>query len=129
MLDANESALEVLDGRVDMIHAASFFHLFGWADQVRLGERMVRFFKKGAAEAMILGRQRGVREPMSREEHEQKGLVKYHHNPESFQVLWDEIGSKTGTKWKVDAELIEEARGRDNTEMRVGLRFIVKKVG
>ncbi len=56
MLAADDAALaDAIDGKVDMVHAASFFHLFGWDDQVRLGVRMVRFFKPAATQAMIFG--------------------------------------------------------------------------
>ncbi len=53
MLDPKDTGLATIDGKVDMIHAANFFHLFGWEDQVRLGERMLHFFKLDA-KAMAL---------------------------------------------------------------------------
>jgi len=47
MLDTKDSALSALDGTVHLVHAASLFHLFNWDDQLKLGERIVPFFKRG----------------------------------------------------------------------------------
>ncbi|KAK7960424.1 Methyltransferase trt5 [Apiospora saccharicola] len=59
-----DPALEVLDGKISIVHASAFFHLFTWADQLVAARRVVRFFRedderdgeeRGAA--MIFGRQ------------------------------------------------------------------------
>ncbi len=95
----------MLDGNIDIIHAASFLHLFGWDDQVRAGSRMVRLLRPTTKDALVLGRQAGTVKP-GEYPGRRNGLTRYRHNPESFQKMWDEIGEKTGTKWKVDAELL-----------------------
>ncbi|KAH8885337.1 hypothetical protein GQ53DRAFT_785643 [Thozetella sp. PMI_491] len=109
MLDPDNTSLKVLDGKLNIIHAASFFHLFGWEDQVDIGARIIRFFKPGAKNATLIGRQIGKYDPVDPEVHAQRGLGRYHHNPESLQKLWDEIGVKTGTKWKVEMAVLEES--------------------
>ena len=128
MLTPDDDSLRVLDGKVEIIHAASFFHLFGWDDQVTVGARMVRFFKEGIEDATVLGRQVGhPGEPLSPEEH---GEGRYHHNERSMQNLWDVIGWKTGTKWKVSAEVkshVEEMEGGEK-EKRTMIWFVVRKV-
>lgn len=98
IFEPNDASMESLDGGYDVIHAASFFHLFSWDEQVRVGERMVRFLKPGA-KGMVLGRQVGTRQPAT------DAGGRYVHNVESFQKLWDTIGEKTGTKWKVTGEV------------------------
>lgn len=40
----SSSSLDQLDGQFDIVHAASFFHLFGWDDQIQIAQRLVRFF-------------------------------------------------------------------------------------
>ncbi|KAK0649516.1 hypothetical protein B0T16DRAFT_492134 [Cercophora newfieldiana] len=121
-LDPADKGLSGLDGTVDIIHAAAFFHLFGWDEQVRLGERLVRFFKEGIENAVVLGRQVGTPEPGG-----ERG--RYLHNEGSMQRLWDEIGERTGTRWKVRAELSEE---KDTLEgggevVRSLIRYEVRK--
>ncbi|KAK3689345.1 hypothetical protein B0T22DRAFT_528349 [Podospora appendiculata] len=131
MLDPEDAGLKALDGTVDIIHAASFFHLFGWEDQVVIGVRMVRFFKDGVEGATVLGRQIGnPGEVLEPEEHARRGLGRYHHNRASMQRLWDVVGARTGTEWKVEAELetvVEEAVD-GNEENRTTIRFVVRKV-
>ncbi|KAK0609972.1 hypothetical protein B0T17DRAFT_473363, partial [Bombardia bombarda] len=110
MLDPDDANLKSLDGTVDIIHAHSFFHLFGWTEQRVAGERMVRFFKGEGegegeregrvGEATVVGRQVGeAGEPGD------EGEGRYLHNEASLQRLWDEIGASTGTRWRVEAEL------------------------
>jgi SAM-dependent methyltransferase len=44
------SALSTLDGKIDIIYAGSFLHLFGYADQVTICKRIVKLLrdKKGS---------------------------------------------------------------------------------
>lgn len=108
ILDPTDTVLAALDGKFDVVHTASFFHLFGWDDQVKIGERVVRFFRPGA-KALVLGRQSARREPLSVEAWRQTDEKKYHHNVASLQQLWDVIGEKTGTKWRVTGKLFDSS--------------------
>lgn len=124
-------SLDSLDGQFDIIHASSFLHLFGWDEQVRIGTRLVRFFKPETKEAaMIVGRQVGAYEAPSLEpwrEQLAKGTVKnYRHDLKSWQLLWDEIGEKSGTKWEATGEFF--SRMHDGITAPI-LQFTVKKVG
>lgn len=116
---AGEDKLAPLDGTFDIVHAASFFHLFSWEDQVRLGERVVRFFRSAdkatnsGQPRLLFGRQVGNSAPVDRATLAARGEYRFHHNPATLQQLWDEIGERTKTKWKVEAELVPETgRGR-----------------
>ncbi|ROV92283.1 hypothetical protein VSDG_07237 [Cytospora chrysosperma] len=73
ILDANNAGLATLDGDFDIIHAAAFFHLFDWSTQVKIGERLVRFFKPGTSNALLVGRQIGSRQPLRVEQSEKRG--------------------------------------------------------
>ncbi|KAJ4412915.1 hypothetical protein N0V82_008675 [Gnomoniopsis sp. IMI 355080] len=126
-------SLKPLDGQFDIIHASSLLHLFGWDDQVRLGTRLVRFFNPEAKAAMVVGRQVAVYEAPSLEawrkqqatEHADGKRHNYHHDLKSWQLLWDEIGDKTGTKWKTSGELLSRMSDEIPTPI---MRFTVKKV-
>ncbi|KAK3317566.1 hypothetical protein B0T19DRAFT_405253 [Cercophora scortea] len=136
MLDPDDAGMKALDGTVDIIHAASLFHLFGWEEQVVLGVRMVRFFREGVAGAMVLGRQIGnAGEVLEPEEHVRRGMGRYFHNEASMQRMWDVVGERTGTEWKVEAELetvveraVVDMDGKDSEERRTTIRFVVRRV-
>lgn len=103
--DANAEGgreLGKLDGTIDIIHAASFLHLFAWEEQVQAGMRMVRLMKGGS---LVFGRQAGSTRPGGYARRTDGSRSRYRHDPDSFRRLWDVVGEKTGTKWGVTAEL------------------------
>ncbi|KAF3071719.1 Methyltransferase trt5, partial [Trichoderma lentiforme] len=107
LLEPEDPSLDSIDGKVDIIHAAALFHLFDWDDQVTLGSRLVKFFKPDA-NAMLVGRQIGTLYPPKRgTQKDQKAPGWYRHNLETWQQMWDEIGDKTGTQWRVRGTLQE----------------------
>ena len=61
-----------LEGKIDIVYAASVFHLFNWEEQVRMAERVVRTLKpvKGS---MMLERQRGNLNPAEYEHKTNQG--------------------------------------------------------
>ncbi|XXG96252.1 hypothetical protein Hte_002533 [Hypoxylon texense] len=101
-----DEGLKVLDGKMGVIHATSFFHLFTWEDQIRAAIRMVRFLVPHDTEAMMFGRHVGTTTPGDREG--AGGSKRYLHNAESWQKLWDEVGRLTGTSWRTELNDIEE---------------------
>ncbi|KAI1361665.1 hypothetical protein F5Y08DRAFT_12517 [Xylaria arbuscula] len=115
-----DERLDVLDGKMAFIHATSFFHLFTWDEQVRAATRMVRFLQPGRRDAMIFGRQVGTMLPRDRNGKAGSDKV-YLHNARSWQKLWDEVGSRTGTKWKTTmepTETIETGAGGVESSLR-----------
>ncbi|KAJ4397042.1 hypothetical protein N0V93_001266 [Gnomoniopsis smithogilvyi] len=125
-------SLDSLDGQFSIIHASSFFHLFGWDDQVKIGTRLVRFFQPESTTAMVVGRQVGRYEAPSVEawrEEQARGVEgkskNYHHDLKSWQLMWDEIGGKTGTMWEVSGEFF--SRVADGIASPI-LQYTVKKV-
>jgi hypothetical protein len=101
MLDPADRRLSSLCGKVTMIHAASFFHLFTWTQQLYAAKRLVSFLKRGTRNAVIFGKQVGTLDPSR-----QVATVPrpYLHDQASFQKLWDEVGKLTATKWSVHME-------------------------
>lgn len=129
LLNPDDHSLDEINGKVDIIHAAALFHLFDWEDQVVLGTRLVKFFKKDASKAMIVGRQIGTLYPRNRATYKNEdGPGWYRHNLETWQDLWDEIGEKTGTKWKVNGTIREMQQSAQGSLGRVGLNFVINKV-
>ncbi|KFG83037.1 hypothetical protein MANI_021391 [Metarhizium anisopliae] len=112
VLNADDSSMKELDGKVTIIHAAYFFHLFTWDDQVRIGERMVRFLQPGTGDAVVFGRHIGTLRPRELEVPTTRASRCYLHDGQSFQRLWDEVGSRTGTRWRVEAEMTDRLHVR-----------------
>ena len=124
--------LRQLTGKIDIIHAASFLHLFTWDDQVEAGMQMVRFLRPTTKDALILGRQTATINPGVKPGLNTTSGNKYRHNSESFQRMWNEIGENTGTRWRVKVDLYEAVgwrrpgEGKD-TEDRM-MRFEVHRL-
>lgn len=95
--------LAKLDGRLDVVHAASFLHLFSWEEQVRACARIVRLLKPVEG-SMLLGRQVGSGVPGETQDRVRPSLSRYRHDEESFKKMWKEVGEKTRTRWRVEVE-------------------------
>ena len=122
IFDVNEEGgkeLRRLNGEIDIIHAASFLHLFTWDEQVKAGIQMVQFLKPTTMNALILGRQTASTNPGVKPRLMNATGNTYRHNPESFQRLWNEIGERTGTRWRSKVDMYEATgwrRPRDGKE-------------
>ncbi|KAI1111692.1 hypothetical protein F5Y14DRAFT_453789 [Nemania sp. NC0429] len=104
--DDNDS-LAALDGKMTFVHATSFFHLFTWDEQVHAASRIVRFLDRGRPDVMIFGRQVGTVAPRARSGRAGSDKV-YLHDAGSWQALWDEVGARTGTRWRAAMEPTEK---------------------
>lgn len=112
------------DGKISIVHAGSFFHLFDWDNQVAAAKRVVQLLK-AEPKVMIFGRQGATVEAGSFG-HISKEHTAYWHNPESWAKMWGQIGDETGSKWVVESSLGEEDLSkRMNTNLvPVGSRFM-----
>jgi len=102
------SPLAELEGKVDIIYAGSFLHLFNYEQQVAVCKRIVGLLKarKGS---LVLGRQAGNVEAGERVHRTNAVQSMFRHNEESFRKMWAEVGEATGTKWKVDVQLFTQS--------------------
>jgi hypothetical protein len=118
------SGLQQLDGKIDVVYASSFFHLFDWDGQVKAAKRVVQLLKPSAG-SLILGRQGGKTEPGDFA-HLKKELTSYWHNADSWAKLWEKVGEETGTKWQVEAVLGEEdlSKKMKSNLVPAGTRFL-----
>jgi SAM-dependent methyltransferase len=98
--------LKALEGKVDVVYAGSLLHLFDYDGQVKVVEKIVSLLKPTEG-AVVLGRQVGntVAGETPRRTADSKRM--FRHNEESFAVMWQEVGAKTGTKWKVESGMDE----------------------
>ncbi|KAI3337893.1 hypothetical protein F4824DRAFT_462098 [Ustulina deusta] len=98
---AASAMARTFNGKMTMAHASNFFHLFGWDSQLVICERIVGFFRRGLgaeSPAVLFGSHLGSVKPG---EVRAGGFRVFMHDQSTFQSLWDEVGRKTGTTWKV----------------------------
>ncbi|KAI1446502.1 hypothetical protein F5Y02DRAFT_64234 [Annulohypoxylon stygium] len=121
----SDGNLEVFDGKMNIIHATCFFHLFTRENQIRAAQRMVRFLNPDDPDVMIFGRQVGTTTPGDREGAKRSRFL---HNAASWQELWDEVGKLTGTAWRTELDEMEDSDalldGHGDETLR-GIRFCV----
>jgi hypothetical protein len=99
MLNPADEGLRQLDGKMTMVHAQSFFHLFDRNQQLAVAQRIVGFIKPGTKNAMVYGRHIGSIKPGEMRTSRRTWFL---HDQGSFQKLWDEVGDRTGTRWRVE---------------------------
>lgn len=62
LVSGNEGSKK-LDGKVTLIHAGNFFHLFELDQQLLAAKRIIKFLKPGVPDAVVLGGQVGSSKP------------------------------------------------------------------
>lgn len=102
--ESESSALKSLDGKVDILQASAFFHLFDRDYQKKVAHRIVRLLKpqKGVT---VFGQHVGNVEAGRYRHRTDVEAYMFRHNAESWQGFWNEVGEETGTKWKAETEL------------------------
>ncbi|KAK8025266.1 hypothetical protein PG990_003089 [Apiospora arundinis] len=87
---------DALKGKIDIIYASNFFHLFEREGQLRAARRMAGFLRPESPGVLIFGQNQGPKI---------EGWEKYVLDPGSWTVLWDEVGQTSGTKWRTEMEV------------------------
>lgn len=111
--------IEPLFSSIDIICANSLFHLFDLKTQKTVAQHLARLTKPKAG-SMIFGFQLGTPEPGEYHAAYTNNAV-FHHNPESFDKFWQEVGAATASKWRVDARADDffEASWRPDTTLLI----------
>lgn len=112
MLKEDDARLDVLTGKIDIVYAASFFHLFERDDQIRAAKRVVSFLKPESTNALIFGCNGGPK---------CTGWEKYVLDTESWKSMWDEVGEATGTQWRTESVV-------DDKQETIKVRFAVYRI-
>jgi SAM-dependent methyltransferase len=97
-----EGPLKELEGKMDIIQVSLFLHLFDLEGQTKACEKLVRILRQEKG-VLVTGQQVGSTVPMQLPP--ETGSQMYKQNVESFEKMWEEVGRRTGTEWKVTAHL------------------------
>jgi hypothetical protein len=105
----DDDPLAIFDGKMDIIHAGAFFHLFPRETQVQAAIRMIKFFRLNEPNVFIWGRQMAadVAGDMVGSLRN-TGDKRFLHTAASWQGLWDEAGLATGTTWRTEWNVIKD---------------------
>lgn len=132
IFDDNSELAQKLAGNIDVVNAASFFHLFSWDKQVEAVKRVIALLRPRAG-SILIGRQAGQNSPKDPSDKE-NSPKNYRHDIDSWKRLWEQVGRETGTQWQVDAWK-EEWQGLDKgfdkwheDVQSFKLRFVVRRV-
>ena len=88
---------ELPSGTFDIVHAASFYHLFNWDEQVEVLAKTVRLLKQ-APGSMIFGRQYGVEQARELKHAATRSGSVWQHNLASFEEMVQEVMNRTSTR-------------------------------
>lgn len=122
------SRLKEFDGRVDIIHANSVFHLFTWDDQVRAAKRVARLMRpqKGS---LVIGSHvahQDAGEVPSRPG--RRSATMYRHNADSWGQLWQSVGKEVGVTFTVKSILIPHPQVKGMEAAHEGLCRLIFEV-
>ncbi|KAH8804396.1 hypothetical protein F5884DRAFT_859021 [Xylogone sp. PMI_703] len=134
IFDSSNPAFENIAGKIDIVHAGSFFHLFSWDEQVKAAKQIVNFLKPQLG-SMLVGKHAGDINPGNKSRPGRLGS-RYRHNGETWKKMWEQIGEETGTKWEVqvdelaDNEYFKDGRqyGDWDSETTRRLQFCVRRL-
>ena len=105
--------MDRLRGKIDVVHAAYFFHLFERAGQVKAAKRVVGFLNPNNQNVVVFGCNGGPKVV---------GWENYVLNKKAWQGVWDEVGEATGTAWRTEMHVEE-------TQHTIMVSFAVYRAG
>ena len=105
-----DTALSPLVGQVDIIWCPKYLHIYDRAHQIEVASNLIRLLRPQAG-SIFAGSQNGLPLPEERPladrgfQGQQKSF--FLGNAETVREIWDEVATRTGTKWKLDARLLD----------------------
>jgi SAM-dependent methyltransferase len=95
------SELHELDGKIDILYAGSFLHLFRYEGQINACKATVKLLRD-KKDSVLLGRQVGASKAGEYVHRTNKDQTMFRHNPDSFRKMWEEVGKLTNTECRSD---------------------------
>ncbi|KAL1867148.1 hypothetical protein VTK73DRAFT_4310 [Phialemonium thermophilum] len=104
VLEEDAPVWKDLHSQFDVVQLGMILHLFSWEEQVKVFEHAIKLLKPGKKGVSIIGQAVGH---LLSEAHPANRKNTFRHNAESFKRLIDQVSTKTGTQWKVEASVDE----------------------
>ncbi|KAJ5895224.1 hypothetical protein N7495_006915 [Penicillium taxi] len=132
IFDDESDLVKKLTSKIDIVNAASFFHLFNWDKQVIIAKRLVSLLNAQPG-SLVIGRQVGCIDPVDPDDKENTP-PHYRHDPASWKRLWEQVMKESNTNWEVESWM-EGWEGADKVMkgyhegvQTFKLRFVVRRV-
>ena len=106
--------LTALEGSMDIVHAASLLHCWGWDDMITATKRLITLTRKQPG-SMVIGNQMGSLDAGQYAMPTGKGFS-YRHNVNSMEHFWSQVGEETGSSWKVESDMFLPPVVKENLE-------------
>ncbi|KAJ5389551.1 uncharacterized protein N7496_000619 [Penicillium cataractarum] len=103
IFDPTSQLVQQLTGKMDIVNAASFFHLFAWDQQVAAVRQVIALLRPRPG-SLVIGRQAARKDPIDPDNRE-NAPKRYRHDVETWKRLWRQVEVETGTRWEVEAWL------------------------
>lgn len=116
---ASSPSLTALEGRFEIIHACSFFHVFSRDEQLRACTRALRLLHEKPGSFVFGTQPGGGAHGKPRDDPREDAAKRCWHSKETWRELWLEVGRRVGTRLEVDVEDIKEIPG--------SISFIVRR--
>lgn len=126
-----DSSLKELEGKIDIIDASSFFHLFDLPDQKVVARAVIKLMKP-KKDSLVVGRQVGNLEADEYPKRNGKG-TRFRHNIESWREMWAEVGREVDVTFDVQGSLtpvksVREATDRPEDTTALMMEFSVRRL-
>ncbi|KAF6240137.1 hypothetical protein HO173_001747 [Letharia columbiana] len=94
------------DGDLDVISTKDVFHCFDYATQIELAMRFVALLKPRPGSRAVGQHVGHISAGVYPTAFKDAGLANmFLHNDESFTRMWEEVGKKTGSRWRVESRM------------------------
>jgi phospholipid N-methyltransferase len=121
VFDDDSELVKQLSGTINMIYTGSFFHLFGYEEQVKVAKRSLQLLKR-QKDGLIIGRQVGnVESGVFTQAGYNAEVERFRHNEESWKKMWTEVSEATGIMVDVQVTL-------DSAWMSEGAEKILSRI-
>ena len=108
--DLTTSALGRLKGQVDVIWCPKYLHIYDREHQVQVACNLIQLLRPRAG-SLFVGSQNGLPEPedlvLQGQTFEGQQSSAFLGNAETMREIWNEVAARTGTKWDVQARLLD----------------------
>ena len=108
--DLAMTALAPLVGKVDVIWCPKFLHIFHREHQVEVAANLIQLLRPRAG-SLFVGSQNGLPDPeelaIAGNAFVRQQATAFMGNAETIREIWAEVAKRTGTKWDLQAQLLD----------------------
>ncbi|CAI7631519.1 unnamed protein product [Penicillium discolor] len=101
LLDNTSEVVVELSGKIDIIFASLFFHIFSWNQQITIAKHALQILTPQPG-SIIVGRNAAYVQRKTPPLPEEYTTQSFHHDLESWKLLWEVVQKETGMKLRME---------------------------